>query len=65
MKAPLNAIITAVEMLIKGKQEFHPEVEALLKPILNSSKILACQVNSLLDKSLIANKKFNPIIQEF
>lgn len=41
------------------------DTSSLLKPIQNSTKILVCQVNSLLDRSLIRNKQFKPIIQEF
>ena len=63
MKAPLFSIKTAADMLLKMDQT--PESLKLLESISHSSQMIYCQVGYLLDKNLIENNSFRPIIKEF
>jgi K+-sensing histidine kinase KdpD len=57
MKAPLVAIMMCVELAIRALNLSGHQVE-LLNPIRYSAQLLTCQVNNLLDQSLMVKGEF-------
>ena len=56
MRAPLSSITAITDMMI---QDDYVSID-LLKVIKSANVILTCQVNSLLDQTLIRNNEIRP-----
>jgi K+-sensing histidine kinase KdpD len=63
MRAPLAAIIATSNILLSEMTDTN--LINILKPINSASKMLHCQVNDLLDSSLLLRGKFEISIARF
>jgi K+-sensing histidine kinase KdpD len=63
MRAPLAAIIATTNILLNEVD--NPKLKGILMPINTSSKMLHCQVNDLLDSSLLLKGQFEVRVVNF